>query len=530
VKKILRLLSLFLMILCISCVQNNPARPLSQIAISGDDWMYTFVSEKTAAGSGELFDYSTTFARNSKRFALTTSSVLMRSSESSWVGVAPYSFIFNRVRGKSNGDWTYTLKSDGAQICTGKANAVATLVSMPCSDGRLLFLRKIASLPMWSQEPKVSPSVLFNFWRVGPVYSGDSQSLARVASQRRISFSVSPDLAANPVFISAFSNASGYWNKAAKREIIDTSIKPINDFSFDLERSLIKFHRQGKGAILAQGKFLANPTSGVILRMTIDVFKVPSEQDLVGVQEFNWTLIHELGHALGLGHNFAGSSDPLAERSVGSTTMMDYFVPGKVISEPLIYDSQAMAMIYTGVKPTQKFHVCSDFQSWYEVGCDKYDDPLSSSFEYWRKQLLKPLDPVFFATLPAMWELIYPSKDLKELIQKAKRGDPEAYALLASDIVLSSGYKVLKLINFSDVLMPEQIAELKELQQLQLTKAINLKIWSPEQQAAIEFLRDQIFNPIVTKHSFVKFIRSKRGDENADFSSPSVSRWAFEGL
>jgi len=116
------------------------------------------------------------------------------------------------------------------------------------------------------------------------------------------------------------------------------------------------------------------------------------------------------------------------------------------------------------------------------------------------------------------------------LIEKAKRGDPEAYALLASDIVLSSGYKVLKLINFSDVLMPEQIAELKELQQLQLTKAINLKIWSPEQQAAIEFLRDQIFNPIVTKHSFVKFIRSKRGDENADFSSPSVSRWAFEGL
>lgn len=528
--KNLRLLLLSLMIVNISCVKNISTRTQSQIKFSDQDWMYTFVSQKTAAGSGELFGYSTTFASNSKRIALTTSSVLLKSSDSTWDGVAPDFFILNRIPGQSNGGDSYTLKSGGTEICTGTSDTNATSFSMPCSDGRLIFVRKISNLPLWSQEEKVKPSVLFNFWRVGPVYSGDNQSLARVASQRRISFSVSPELAGNPVFKSAFSNASGYWNKAAKRELIDTAFTPTNDFTFDMDRSLIKFHPQGKGAILAQGKFLANPASGVILRMTVDVFKVPDEKDLVGVQEFNWTLIHELGHALGLGHNFAGSSDPLAERAVGSTTMMDYFVSGKPISDPLPYDLQAMALIYSGVRPTQKFLLCSDFQSWYKVGCDKYDDPLSISFEYWRKQLATPLDPLFFATLPALWESTFPSKDLKDLIEKAKGGDPEAYALLASDIVLSNGYKVLKLINFSDLLTPEQVAELKELQQVQLTKAIDLKIWSPEQQAAIEFLRDQIFNPIVTKHSFVKFLQSKQVDENANFMSPSVSRRALEGF
>ena len=519
--------SLCLTIVCVSCINKTPARIESQIRVSGDDWMFTLVSQETAKGTGDLFEYSTVFVKNTKRFALTTSSILWRKSDIDWAGAAPDFYVLNRTLGETTAAVTYVLKSNGSQFCRGSADANAASFSMPCSDGRIVFLRKMSDLPGWSQEPPIKPSVAFNFWRVGPVYSEDNQTLARVATQRNISFSVSPELSNNPVFLTAFSNAARYWNKAAQREIIDMNVNPTNDFSFDMDRSLIKLHPEGRGAILAMGKFLANPFSGVILRMSIDVFQVPAEKDVAGVQQFTWTLTHELGHALGLAHNFAGSSDPLADAAAGSTTIMDYFLPGKSISDPLPYDLQAMAMIYSGVKPTHKFLLCSDFQSWYKVGCDKYDDPLSTSFEYWRKQLTTPLSAVIFAPLPAMWESVYSSKLLKELLEKAKSGDPEAYAMLASDPILGSGYKVLKLINFSDVLTPQQITELKALEQEQLTKAIEFKIWSPEQQAAIEFLRDQFVNPLVTKHSLVKFMNSKKFDENGVTAVPSIFRPIF---
>jgi hypothetical protein len=528
--KKLSLLSLCLSIMIVSCISNSPARTQSQIKFSSDDLMYTFVSQDTASGNGELFDYSTAGARNTKRLALLTSSILLWKSDSTWVGSAPNSYVLNRVPGETAGETTYTLMSNGAQFCTGPADDQATSFSMPCSDGKIIFIRKISSLPAWSQGQPVKPSVSFNFWRVGPVYSGDSQSLAHVAPQRRISFSVSPALSSNPVFQSAFSIAADYWNRAAQREIIDTVVTPTTDFTFDMDRSLIKFHPQGNGAFLAKGKFLANPSNGTILRMTVDVFKVPGEKDLAGGKEFNWALIHELGHALGLAHNFAGSSDPLADKALGSTTVMDYFVPGKSIINPLPYDSQAMALIYSGVRPTEKFLLCSETQSWYKVGCDKFDDPLATSFEYWHKQLASPPDALAFAPLPALWESLYPSKFLKEMIEKAKGGDPEAYAIVASDIVLASGYKILKLINFSDLLTQEQIAELKRLEQEQINRAIEFKIWSPEQQAALEFLRDQFVNPIVTKNSFVKFINSKSYDEEAVISGPAAFIPSFRGF
>ncbi len=94
------------------------------------------------------------------------------------------------------------------------------------------------------------------------------------------------------------------------------------------------------------------------------------------------TILHEVGHTLGLRHNFAGSLGKSAVEP--STSVMDYLLDddGIAMPTPGSYDIAALKMLYqAGPTPTARF--CTDEQTSQDPDCTRFDqgnDPLN---DYW---------------------------------------------------------------------------------------------------------------------------------------------------
>ena len=108
-------------------------------------------------------------------------------------------------------------------------------------------------------------------------------------------------------------------------------------------------------------------------------------------------LVHEIGHTLGLRHNFKGSLMPV------SSSVMDYILDQDAVnlSQPQAYDSDAIKYLYdlSPNLPAQPF--CSDEWTAYDPDCFPYDTTATPFDSSWLPYYNRNFQ--FFAANPQDW-------------------------------------------------------------------------------------------------------------------------------
>jgi hypothetical protein len=125
------------------------------------------------------------------------------------------------------------------------------------------------------------------------------------------------------------------------------------------------------------------------------------EQGMAWVQAF---VAHEVGHTLGLSHNFKGSLLP-----PGGTTVMDYqgLRDSVALPVPGSYDIDAIRYLYqlSDELPTQPF--CTDEHTAFDPMCGKYDEGAEPLGDFWTGPYMAQLDAALGegGSVDALWFL-----------------------------------------------------------------------------------------------------------------------------
>ncbi len=527
-------LSAFVLNACVSRSYNSP------LALEPQEGQYIFAAmpDTTFDGTGTVTDPTAGMASGLRRFALRSSGLFLpQASEREGILTAvdniDGTMIFTRTCDTA-GTCKFSVreKNGGSPRCDATAKRDALEVYLPCLVANAntmgvgapaigLAILNRAAIASKLSGSRVKPNTSLESFRTGPFYRGDDQSLLRVAEGRSIQFEVDEKLAASPVFQRAYSIAANYWNAAAGREVLSPVFKTTTDFRFGYFRSLIRLSSQ-PGGTLARANSLADSVTGTILSMRVDIFEIP-ESDAVSATSprFSATLTHELGHALGMAHNFAASFDPLNSSAVPTTSVMDYMLDEGDLSKPHAYDTEFMRYVYQGEKPSGERLHCNDVQTSYLSYCTRYD--VTKQTPEMLLARLKDLSTLTQDSLAKYGEALnglQPADQLGKRLADAQQKNPQAIALLIT-MAPSLSVSVIKEASFNSELPSALREDLLKALVLRMEYTIaNGKGLSPEQVAWLRWLAEYAKAPFFNLKNRIELMKALDGFERDEIQLP----------
>lgn len=296
-----------------------------------------------------------------------------------------------------------------------------------------LSLQKTSALPKQPAAPKVheARSQGFGFFpadRRGLAlrYRSDATALEAAQDLSPINRLAVPDNGGVTIYLKDFPEAyfaAGRdavlaWNQAFGREALRVEAAPTHVDHGDPRYHVIKWMDDMDASVSWAGasKFIEDPRDGAILNVDIVVNGAFLRTGLSNVHQESQTLVsrlgdlplisaageipelpfaigqrrgdletylqrtyaatitHELGHSLGLKHNFAGSTESSAP-GLSTASVMDYFPrPLRDLGAQIgAYDSAAIAWAYRGIEPARRFAYCDEAGLTSEVYCNQED-------------------------------------------------------------------------------------------------------------------------------------------------------------
>ncbi len=253
--------------------------------------------------------------------------------------------------------------------------------------------------------------------------------------------------------------ATAYWNRAAGRSLFDFVPAEDPPSPYAASQILITSHAGDSGAsytdVVVSPRTAKLISGHVMISDQIDklehygleaelFFKDKRLHHSEKVGLFCLQIAHELGHLIGLAHNFAGSnfidhSNP--EDPLPSSSMMDYLslrdkltlVKRLEVDDSLVlpYDKEALALLFKKDHKLSQYAFCSDAQTSLYRDCNKFDrgalpiEDLLLQVALMQNFSAELLDQFYYEYLKAKRELIFSYYGFGEFLFDARHVSKE---------------------------------------------------------------------------------------------------------